>query len=76
MTLQVERQREYRQTERERGLFFPRAKTKEKDCFIRVSLIAKVSLVGWALALGLDPRCSGRRLVFYRVFEFVWLFWS
>ena len=32
----------------------------------------------WVLseAWGLDPRCSGRRLVFYRVFEFVWLFWS
>ena len=39
-------------------------------------LIAKVSL-GWgALAWGLDPRCSGRRLFLYRGFKFVLLFWS
>ena len=38
--------------------------------------IAKVSLVGGALAWGLDPRCSGRRLFLYRGFKFVLLFWS
>ena len=39
-------------------------------------LIAKVSLVGGALAWGLDPRCSGRRLFLYCGFKFVLLFWS
>ena len=57
---------------------------RSKDCFETLgapclksySFIAKVSLVGGALAWGLDPRCSGRRLFLYRGFKFVLLFWS
>ena len=38
--------------------------------------IPKPSCGSGALAWGLDPRCSGRRLFLYRGFKFVLLFWS
>ena len=62
-----------------RYLCFTSNHSQPKSAFSRpatVKFIAKVSLVGRALAWGLDPRCSGRRLFLYRGFKFVLLFWS